>query len=57
MKYKQRPHIIAYDIADKKRLQKVHRLVREHAIPLQRSVFLASMTPYQCDKLMKALKN
>lgn len=33
-------HLIAYDIADTRRLQKAYRYLTQHAIPLQNSVFL-----------------
>lgn len=33
-------HLIAYDIASPHRLQKAHRYLIQHAIPLQNSVFL-----------------
>ena len=33
-------YLIAYDVRDAKRLQRVHRLLRKRAIPLQESVFL-----------------
>lgn len=33
-------HLIAYDIADTRRLQKAHRYLTQHALPLQNSVFL-----------------
>lgn len=33
-------HLLAYDIADPKRLARVHRTVREWGVPLQYSVFL-----------------
>ena len=56
MSRKKRPHLIAYDIADRKRLQQVHRLVKEHAIPLQHSVYLAQMTPSQCKNLISKLQ-
>ncbi len=33
-------HLLAYDIADPARLQRVHRTVSERGIPIQYSVFL-----------------
>lgn len=33
-------HLIAYDIADPRRLRKAHRYLIQHTIPLQNSVFL-----------------
>ena len=33
-------YLIGYDVSDKKRLVKVHNCLTNHAIPLQRSVFL-----------------
>ena len=32
-------YLIAYDIADPRRLQRVHRLLKRHALPVQESVF------------------
>lgn len=36
----QRNWLIAYDIADPRRLSKVHRYLKRHAIPVQYSVFV-----------------
>ena len=33
-------HILAYDVRDEKRLQKVHYYLKKRAMPLQKSVFL-----------------
>ena len=39
-----RPWLICYDIADPRRLFKVHRYLKHSAIPVQYSVFLAHLT-------------
>jgi CRISPR-associated protein Cas2 len=36
-----RSWLIAYDIASPRRLQRIHRKLREHAMPVQYSVFVA----------------
>jgi CRISPR-associated protein Cas2 len=36
-----RSWLIAYDVASKRRLQRIHRKLREHAVPVQYSVFVA----------------
>lgn len=33
-------HIIAYDIRDRSRLQKIHRILLSHAFPIAYSVFM-----------------
>jgi len=40
------PHVylISYDIADPRRLQRVHAFLRRHALPVQYSVFLARLS-------------
>lgn len=40
--------VIGYDITDSRRLQRVHRAVLRHAIPLELSVFL--LTGHERDK-------
>ena len=49
-------HLLAYDIADPKRLAKVHRAVRRVGIPLQYSVFLVPGTRGMLDALLADLR-
>jgi CRISPR-associated protein Cas2 len=48
--------LVAYDIADKRRLGRVHRLVRKHGIPLQYSLFLVRASAPEMDALMAQLE-
>lgn len=50
-------HLLCYDIADPKRLAKVHRHIKTHAIPVQYSVYLISLTPHKREELLKALNH
>ncbi|WP_295544438.1 CRISPR-associated endonuclease Cas2 [uncultured Thiohalocapsa sp.] len=50
-----RPYLLAYDIADPKRLVRVHRRVRNHGLPLQYSVFLVVGTTHDLDRLLAEL--
>jgi len=50
-----REWIVAYDIADPKRLGRVHRYMVKRAIPLQKSVFQTSMSTVQLLKLRQGL--
>ncbi|NEX22432.1 CRISPR-associated endonuclease Cas2 [Thiorhodococcus mannitoliphagus] len=47
--------LLAYDIADPKRLQQVHRTVRSAGIPIQYSVFLVPGPPRVIDALLSRL--
>lgn len=40
---KQQPYLITYDISDKKRLSRIHRLLKTQAVALQYSVFISVM--------------
>lgn len=53
--HQQQHFLLAYDIADPKRLVRVHRTVRRHGIPLQYSVFLVPATPVDIDALLSEL--
>lgn len=47
--------LLAYDIADPKRLGRVHRTVRREGVPLQYSVFLVPGTAVAIDRLLAEL--
>jgi len=50
-----RPYLIGYDIADKKRLSRVHAYVKERAMALQYSVFLGVFDPRAVDRIVAGL--
>jgi CRISPR-associated protein Cas2 len=50
-----RPYLLAYDIADPKRLSRVHRTVRDYGLPLQYSVFLVVVNTQRLDQLLAQL--
>lgn len=47
--------VVCYDIADPKRLNRVHRYLRRLAVPVQYSVFTTSLTPKKQQRLMQGL--
>lgn len=53
--HQRRPHLLAYDIADPRRLVRVHRTVRDYGLPLQYSVFLVVGTAHDLDLLLAEL--
>lgn len=55
MSRKREPHILAYDIADPKRLRHVHKLLKAWGMPVQYSVFAVDLTTRGADKLFAAL--
>lgn len=49
--------LIAYDIADPRRLGRVHRLLKKCAMPVQYSVFLAWLGNHQLENLVAQLRD
>lgn len=49
-------HLLAYDIADPARLQRVHRAVRQVGLALQYSVFLVAARAGELDSLLRELR-
>lgn len=47
--------LLAYDIGDPRRLQQVHRTVREAGVPVQYSVFLIPASPVEIEALLSDL--
>lgn len=50
-------YVLAYDIADPRRLQRMHRAVRREGIALQRSVFLVQGTEAALEALLDRLED
>ena len=48
--------LIAYDIANQKRLRKVARLMQNYGVRVQRSVFECSLSPQRAARLIEKVK-
>ncbi len=53
---KRQPYLICYDIAQPKRLARVHRLIRKQAIMIHYSVYYLEQTTRECAALEQAIK-
>jgi len=49
------PYLVAYDIREPRRLQRVHSYLKRRALPVQYSVFIARLTPIQLQRLLAGL--
>ena len=49
--------LIAYDIANPRRLQRVHTYLKRHAVPLQYSVFVTRLNERALSKVLAELKD
>jgi len=56
MAHRRLPHLISYDIAQPKRLSRVHRYLKKFALPLQYSVFLVEADAAKIEKILQHLK-
>lgn len=48
--------LITYDIADPRRLKRVHAWVKKHALPLQLSVFFAKCSEHQLHRILEGIE-
>lgn len=53
--HRTRAYLIAYDIADPRRLARVHRRLKHEAVPIQYSVFLTRATSARLDRILDVL--
>lgn len=51
-----RDWLIAYDIADKRRLSRLHRYIKKHAVPVQYSLYWYAGSAVQIDRLMREIE-
>lgn len=52
---RRRTYVIAYDIADPRRLARVHRFLKQFAFPVQYSVFLGTFTDTALNAILEGL--
>ncbi|AGX86929.1 CRISPR-associated endonuclease Cas2 [Candidatus Symbiobacter mobilis] len=50
-------YIIAYDICDPKRYNKIHKIIKKYGLPLQYSVYLLDVTRLEIEKLVTELRS
>ena len=51
------PYLVSYDIANPKRLVRLHRALKKQATPIQYSVFLGLFTPARLDKCEATIRS
>lgn len=49
-------YVLAYDIRDPKRLQRLHYYLKQRALPLQRSVFLLHKRPAELHTILRGVR-
>lgn len=52
---KKRFYVIAYDVADNKRRNRISRLLGRHGVRINFSIFECMLTPVELEKLMEAM--
>ena len=48
-------YLVAYDIADPRRLAKIHRLLKKEGLAVQKSVFFAQGTESRINRLLDSI--
>jgi CRISPR-associated protein Cas2 len=55
MSHRRRPWLICYDVADPRRLRRTFKTLRDIALPVQKSVFVAQLTQAELERLLVQL--
>lgn len=55
MSHRRRPWLICYDVADPRRLRRTFKTLRDVALPVQKSVFVAQLTQDELERLLVQL--